>query len=145
MKRIHFASNFENKIIDYLKENKIRYFAEYKLKELPYRYYDFYLPDSNTLIEADGQQHFEFVEKFHKDKKGFKASKNIDKLKTRVAKKIGFKLIRIDWTMENNFYEFLDKAIKSKKKTIYSNKNMYNYLRGVLPDKYKKETLIKLK
>ena len=38
---------------DFLKKNDIKYIYQFEAKDI-HRYYDFYLPDRNTLIEVDG-------------------------------------------------------------------------------------------
>ena len=66
------------------------------------RYFDFYLPDYNLLIERDGEQHYGKSNFFGKDAKSYLNDqiKN-DALKTKLAKKNGYKIARIPYWLDN--------------------------------------------
>lgn len=50
------------------------------------------------LVEFDGRQHFEFVELFHKDIQTFRERQQKDIIKTLDAIRLGYNIIRIDYT-----------------------------------------------
>ena len=54
-------SKGEEKIANVLRELNIEYIHEYKLKNSQLRF-DFFLPNLNTAIEYDGEQHFKNVD-----------------------------------------------------------------------------------
>ena len=56
--------------------------------------FDFYVPDINTCIEFDGEQH-ETMYRFEKDDKRLKIRMMRDKLKTEYCQNNDIKLIRI--------------------------------------------------
>lgn len=64
-----------------------------------YLHYDFYLPDQNTLIEYQGKQHYAPVDYFG-GLKQFKIQQEHDKLKREYARKHGYKLIEIPYTID---------------------------------------------
>jgi very-short-patch-repair endonuclease len=63
--------------------------------------FDFYLPNLNTIIEFDGQQHFKPV--WGED--NFKRLQRLDKIRNQYCKKNGIKLIRIPYTMKKEEIE----------------------------------------
>lgn len=79
----------------------IKYEREYRIGDNDYRY-DFFLPNHNCLIEVDGQQHFEINSRFHGKnqdetaKQKFQNQKRRDDEKNQLARRSGYKLIRID-------------------------------------------------
>lgn len=64
-------------------------FRQHRIKN---RFYDFYLPKYNLLIERDGEQHYKEVSLFDDS---LKAQQKIDKEKTKLAKEHGFEIARI--------------------------------------------------
>ena len=60
--------------------------------------FDFYLPDYNTCIEYDGEQHYGSILTFGGEE-AFKRLQLRDKIKTEYCEKNGIKLIRIPYTM----------------------------------------------
>lgn len=106
-------SKGENKIVRYLIDNDIEFIQEYKIDG--YRFeYDFYLPKYNLLIEYDGIQHFVPI-KIYGGQKGFEIIKKRDKIKTKLAKKHGYSLLRIAYifynTTERKIYKKIQKLI----------------------------------
>ena len=90
----------EKYIEQILKEKKVNYeypkmFDDLKDKQL--LHYDFYLPDENTLIEYQGEQHYYPVKHFG-GKEKFEIQKQHDKLKKDYAKRNSYKLICIPYT-----------------------------------------------
>jgi hypothetical protein len=73
-------------LIKYLLEkNKIKYIQEYKLPIYKFRY-DFYLPYENLFIEFHGEQHYEFIDFFHKTQEKYQLRKEQDETKLQLAK-----------------------------------------------------------
>ena len=66
--------------------------------------FDFYLPDLNTCIEYDGEQHYKPVMTFGGEE-AFKRLQGRDKIKDEYCKKNGIKLIRIPYTMKTEEIE----------------------------------------
>jgi len=79
---MHYKGRTTIEIIikDLLDDLKIKYKEQYKIEGF---YFDFYLPDKNTLIECDGEY-------WHSSEK----AKRNDKLKNDLAKKHNYNLIR---------------------------------------------------
>jgi hypothetical protein len=101
-------SKGENRILNFLKKNKIKFIKEKKYKDcknkniLPF---DFYLPDYNMCIEFDGIQHFQAIEKWGGLEK-LKYIKTNDKIKTEYCKKNNINLLRVKYS-EKNIEEIL--------------------------------------
>lgn len=100
-------SGLEEHILKILKKEKIFFEREKTFSDLrggKYRY-DFYLPNvlgGPILIEVDGQQHFELVKHFHKNRQGFLKTKEHDRRKNSYALANGIPLYRIPyWEIEN--------------------------------------------
>ena len=82
----------EIEVENYLKDSNIEYKYNY---ELCGKLYDFYIPSTNTLIEVDGVYWHGKNKKLNElNNTQLKNYKN-DKIKTRLAKKHGYNLIRI--------------------------------------------------
>ena len=97
----HRISLLELKVLKILKVLKVNYVMQFKIyskKLKKNKYYDFYLLDFKTLIEVDGSY-------WHTSKKALQN----DKLKTKLAKKNGFKLLRIteQQIKDNSFRKLL--------------------------------------
>lgn len=60
------------------------YFVKYKGNKL---YIDFYVPQLSLVIEVHGQQHYKYVDHFHRDSEGFKRYKRLDYVKAEWAHK----------------------------------------------------------
>lgn len=127
------SSKGENKIAEVLTSLKIKFQREYVISTFPHRRYDFYfvVGKYKYLLEYDGEQHFKHINFFHKTIDEFLKYQQIDREKTFNAIKNKYKVIRIDYT-QNNDIELLKYHIKSalrKKYNLYlSNKRMYDYL-----------------
>ena len=99
-------SHGEKKIREILSQNNISFEGQKKFSDLmgdknsPLKY-DFYLPKYNCLIEYDGQQHFEPIERFGGEQ-GFIKRKHYDTLKNNYALKHNISLIRIPYTHYND-------------------------------------------
>ena len=78
--------------------------------------FDFYLPEQNTLIEYDGEQHFVKRGKFGED---FDTLKQNEAIKNDYSKDKNIKLIRIHYkTPENEIESKLSDALKSTDQQI---------------------------
>jgi very-short-patch-repair endonuclease len=97
----------ERKVIGILKDNNIKYKFQYVIKcnNGKFKMYDFYLKNYNLLIEVDGTYwHSKGIkDRDIKNKNLLNIRKN-DKIKTKLAKEKGFKLIRV-WEDEIEKFE----------------------------------------
>jgi len=106
-------SSGERKIANYLDKKGLRFerekrFESCKLKRsLPF---DFYIADSNILIEFDGRQHFQVISYFGGDDT-FALNSKKDNIKTKWAFDNGYKLIRIPYMEKDNIELILDKEL----------------------------------
>lgn len=81
---------------------------------------DFYLPEDNIIIEYDGEQHYNYVEYFHKTFSDFEDQVNRDCCLVNYCKENNIKLLRIPWKdnsrLEEVVREFLinDNDISTK-------------------------------
>ena len=101
------SSKGEKKIREILNSNGIVFEEQKKfddLKDKSHLSYDFYLPESNTLIEYNGIQHYE--NSFNKTRKDFLLQKHHDWLKRNYARKNNFNLIVIPF-WENDIESIL--------------------------------------
>jgi very-short-patch-repair endonuclease len=89
-------------IYNLLKNNNINFEREFSFPKSKYRF-DFYFPDSNLIIEYDGEQHFKQID-------FFKKSKNNDKKKERLAIKNNCNIVRISY--KNNTPKKIYKELK---------------------------------
>ena len=94
----------EKNIARILTENGIRFATQYtfadckNLKELPFDFAVFDSSDKLThLIEFDGRQHYEVVEKFGGEE-GFRQTQANDQIKTNYCQANGIPLIRIHYS-----------------------------------------------
>jgi very-short-patch-repair endonuclease len=76
--------------------------------------FDFYLPQLNTIIEFDGEQHFSKKKHFHKTDERFQEQVEDDIFRVNYCKN-KCKLIRISYN-EKDILGELDKGLKSNKK-----------------------------
>jgi very-short-patch-repair endonuclease len=83
----------EKEYEEYLLDSKIRYIAQYRVET---KYFDFYLPDTNTLVEIDGvYYHPENIFDGKKYDKIPIINYHNDLIKNEIAKRNGYKLERI--------------------------------------------------
>lgn len=109
----HRASSLEVKIKEWLNLNGINYVTEKTFEDCISKNrlrYDFYLPQYNALIEADGEQHFRPVGfggvSPEEAQSRFKTTKANDLIKDSYAKEKGYSLLRIP------YYEFYSEKYK---------------------------------
>lgn len=90
-------SKGEREITKYLNENNIKFIRQYRFSDckdkrsLPF---DFYLPDYNTCIEFDGEQHFKSKTQWAGEA-GLLDRQKKDFIKNEYCKQKGIKLIRL--------------------------------------------------
>ena len=110
-------SNNEKLIELWLKNNNIPFITQFTFKDCYYKKslpFDFYIKDTNILIEIDGEQHFKPVyfcgkttkEKREKAIKLFKDTQKRDEIKNKYCETHNYNLIRIPYTeMKNGNYK----------------------------------------
>jgi very-short-patch-repair endonuclease len=100
---------------------------------LPRRKFDFYFEyqGRKILLEVDGQQHMNFVRKFHKNKAKFVEAQIVDRVKTYCALQSGFYLIRIDYTQINNVAYHIATAIGLGCPLYLSDPILYKYISDI--------------
>lgn len=104
----------EAAIIDILESNNIKYVHGYYVKSPDHDrtfVYDFYLPDHNTVIEADGKQHFMAIE-FWGGEDGLAERKIIDEQKDEWALTNGYCMVRVHWKDQAYIRNYIMGAIK---------------------------------
>ena len=104
------TSKGEQKIIDILNRNKIKFEREISFEDLngykkvPLRF-DFGIYRYGKLIcllEMDGKQHYEFVKFFHKNLSGFKKQQEWDRRKNKYCLMNNIPLYRVPyWQLED--------------------------------------------
>ena len=106
---------------------------QYNIKETDNKYkYDFYVPLLNTLIEYDGIQHYKPITYWGGDSKLLKTTTR-DLAKNKLAKKFGYKLIRIPYTKYDVLEDYLLWSISKHYKYVVNGvyyKNFKDLCRG---------------
>lgn len=70
--------------------------------------FDFFLPEFGILLENDGIQHFQQIQKFHKTRQEFNHAKQNDRYKNSFALAHGYRLYRIPYWEIGNIMTFSD-------------------------------------
>ena len=124
------ASNGEREIRRILTYYQIPFQQQAVMPNLPGRKYDFYFQYQGRayLLEYDGEQHFEYVRKYHKTKKGFNDSQQIDRLKTYSGVQAGCYVIRIDYTQKDKIFQHMSIALQMNYPIYLSTPAMYPFL-----------------
>lgn len=96
------SSKGEQKIQHILQENKIKFIREYTFNNLRSKnncllYFDFFLPDFNTCIEYQGEQHYKDI-LHHWKNFSFEKTQEHDQLKRNYCQQNNIKLIEIPYT-----------------------------------------------
>lgn len=99
-------SKGEIQIEKFLLKNSIKYIYSYKPEALQGLSYDFYLPELNTFIEYQGQQHYFPIDYFGGEKK-FQEQLKHDKQKYDYAADNNYKLILIPYTDYDKINSYL--------------------------------------
>ena len=108
-------SHGERKILFWMRDNEIEHKWQYRVRKPNFNkksfyIYDFYLPKLKMLIEFDGRQHFEAIEAWGGEKSLEKNKKN-DKEKTKYAKELKLRMLRISYKNIKKINEILEKNI----------------------------------
>lgn len=96
----------------FLISKNIQYIKEYRFSDcrdkqpLPF---DFYLPDINTCIEYDGQQHYKPFDRWGGNNT-LQGTQRRDKIKNKYCISNGIKLIRVPYTIKN-IEEYISKRL----------------------------------
>lgn len=109
-------SRGERMVRTFLDENNISYVSQYMcLIGITQKYYDFFLPEYNLIIEYDGMQHFTFCEYFHKNDDGYERQKISDTVKTQYAKDNKIHLLRIPFWRYNESHDIISSNLDAIK------------------------------
>ena len=112
---------------DILKKLKVQYQKQFYAKDIK-RYYDFYIPELNVLIEVDGDYYHSYGKIYEEMTPMQKKNHRVDEIKNEWAALHGYALIRIwEHDIRNNPYnvlEFLRErfGIENEKQIIKENK-----------------------
>jgi len=109
------SSRGEKTLVEYFNKRGILYERQKTYDDLIYirkMYFDFYLPEFNTIIEYHGKQHYEPIE-FFGGEEVFKEQKKRDLLKKEYAIDKGINFIEIPYTYKTTKHieKFLDKLL----------------------------------
>ncbi|MFW6225878.1 MAG: hypothetical protein ACOC3V_02865 [bacterium] len=107
-------SKGEKMIMKFLNKSKILYVYQKKFENCKFKNvlkFDFYLPEYNTCIEYDGQQHFK-INKFFGGEKEFKKTKIRDEIKNNFCEKNNISILRIPFDEFNNIDNILETNLK---------------------------------
>jgi hypothetical protein len=120
----------ERKIRAFFREFNIPFYPQFRLATLPSRKYDFYFHynGQNYLVEYDGEQHFRYVRKYHREKSRFIESQIVDRIKTYYAIVSGCHLIRIDYTQTEHIRHHMIMALHCNYALYMSDPQMYHYI-----------------
>lgn len=109
----------EYEIDKFLTSLKIKHILQYRFDDCKDKYtlpFDFYLPDYNTCIEYDGEQHYRPVNfggvSNEEAQRNFEITQKHDKIKTEYCKQHKINLIRIPYFEKNNIDDILHKELK---------------------------------
>lgn len=111
------STGIEDKIFEILSYNCIRFEKQFIVyyDEGKYKIYDFYLPEHNVLIEADGDYWHGNPDKFSELNEQQKINVDNDKFKNELAKKCGYELIRF-WGSEIREKDFEFRLLQEVKR-----------------------------
>lgn len=99
-------SKGEKRIEKILTEYNIDFIPQYRLNDFKKAPYDFYLPNYNLLIEFQGRQHYEPVDKFGGEKQFYKQL-DIDRRKKELAITQKYDLLLISYKEYNDIENIL--------------------------------------
>jgi very-short-patch-repair endonuclease len=131
----HCVNKTELKVANFLHEKNIIFKRQYKIKDIK-KYYDFYLPDFDLIIEIDGDQHFSQVSNWGCHEETMK--NDIQKMQTGMEDSISFLRIyqpdifndKIDWKtiiLKNLYKRTLpDITYISSNSNIYDKHNFFS-------------------
>lgn len=122
-------SRGERIISDSLSKWNVKYQEQYVIESLPKRRFDVYFEyqTQRHIVEFDGSQHFESVEFFDRTS-SIEDRHESDILKTYTALSLGYKVIRIDYTMINEIETHLIKGVYGTSMLYLSTPELYDWL-----------------
>ena len=106
-------SAYEDYIVNILKKENIRFIREKSFQDLrngAFRF-DFYIPNlhrGNIIIECDGEQHFQKIDKFHHTRADFLKQLGYDRRKNSYCLAHNIPLYRIPYWELKNIKSFKD-------------------------------------
>lgn len=74
----------------------------------PALYADFFIPSLKIMVEVNGQQHYKFTPRFHKDKMAYFKAVNRDKKKSEFCEKNNICLVVFDYNNQDEWENILD-------------------------------------
>nr|DAN11163.1 MAG TPA: restriction enzyme [Herelleviridae sp.] len=106
------SSRGEKSLVEYFIKKGIKYETQKSYPDLKNErrlYFDFYLPELNTVIEYNGKQHYEPIEFFGGGEDFRKQEKN-DRVKKEYARKNSIRYLEIPYTFKTtkHIHELLD-------------------------------------
>lgn len=93
-------SRGEDLIENYLIENNIKHICQYSFDDCRFKRklrFDFYLPETNTVIEFNGEQHYKWVKYYDKTYHSFLEGKHCDWLKRKYCRDNNINLIVVPY------------------------------------------------
>lgn len=119
VKKISHPKYGTSKLEDYFAENfleviGVKYIRQYEAKDIG-RFYDFFVPDANILLEVDGDYFHSYGLKYEEKTPMQKRNERVDKIKDEWALANGMPIIRI-W--EHDIHENPEKVMKILKEAI---------------------------
>lgn len=99
-------SKGEEKIIKLLQDSNIRFIREKKFVDMKkhgnHLRFDFYIPETDSAIEIQGEQHYRQIKKFHKTRSEFIKAQEYDRYKITYCLSHGIKLYCIPyWELDD--------------------------------------------
>jgi hypothetical protein len=113
-------SKGETKVANFLQIHNVKFEIQKKVENLnlfggrKYFLLDFYLPDYNTIIEYNGEHHYQPIEWFG-GKRNYKLQQLRDESLRQYCNENKIKLIEIPYTEYNNIEDILTKELKIHK------------------------------
>uniref|UniRef100_A0A6C0IX33 DUF559 domain-containing protein n=1 Tax=viral metagenome TaxID=1070528 RepID=A0A6C0IX33_9ZZZZ len=123
----------ERRVREFFRLYGIPFTPQAVLPALPRRRYDYYFEwmGRRCLVEFDGEQHFHFVRKYHRTKKGFEELQAIDRVKTYIGLCYGCQVIRIDYSQREAVAWHISAALSSSSPLYVSSPSLYSHLNRV--------------
>lgn len=130
-------SKGERKLREIFNSRKIPFISQLILGDLPRKRFDlqYNLEENMIIIEYDGEQHFHQIDYFG-SKDRHQEWRVFDQLKTYMAIKSGYKIIRIDYTQFKNIEEHIlkaEQAFREGYKFYFSSPELYDFCLHPIP------------
>lgn len=113
----NLPSQGEQRIAEWLLKNGISYVSEKKFDDCLYKKhlrFDFYIENSNTVIEYYGEQHYAPVGWYSKNEEEFQKMRERDIIKNEYCKQNGIRMIRIPFYDFDNIEKILEDNFKEE-------------------------------